>query len=56
MGNQANRKITNQIKNGEAIQEEWTNATIVYMCKNKGDAIGCVYYKAICIKQITYEI
>ena len=37
-------KIMNLIKNGRPIPEKWTEGTIVYIFKNKGDASECKNY------------
>ena len=34
-------KITNLIKNGRPIPDRWTEGTVVYIYKNKGDAGEC---------------
>ena len=49
-------KIANLIKNGRPIPERWTEATIVYIYKNKGDAGECGNYIPICRTQIIYKI
>ena len=45
-------KIMNKIKERQAIPENWTNGTILYIYKNEGDPIECGNYRPICLKQI----
>ena len=49
-------KIMNLIKNGNPIPEKWTEGTIVYIYKEKGDAGECENYRPICLAQIIYKI
>ena len=46
----------NVIKERRAIPENWTNGTIEYIYKNKGDAGYFGYYSSIYLTQIIYEI
>ena len=49
-------KIMNLIKNGRPIPERWTEGTILYIYKNKGDSGECGDYRPICPSQIIYKI
>ena len=40
-------KIMNLIKKGKPIPEKWTEGTIVYIYKNKGDSGECKNYRPI---------
>ena len=46
----------NLIKAGKHIPEKWTEGTIVYIYKEKGDAGECKNYRPICLTQIIYKI
>ena len=49
-------EIMHQIKEGQAIPENWTIRPISYIYKNKGGPIECGNYRPICFTQIIYRI
>ena len=56
MGSKTITSITNAIRTGHAISGNWTNGTIVYMCKNKGDPGEWGNCRPICLTKIIYKI
>ena len=46
----------NLIKAGKPIPARWGEGAIVYIYKNKGDAVECGIYRPICLTQIIYKI
>ena len=56
MGDIANNKDHERNKRGQAIPENWTNASIVYVYKNKGGPGECGNYGPICLTGIIYMV
>ena len=44
-------RIVGAIKTGHTIPENWTNGTIVYIYKNRGETGECGNYRPICLKK-----
>ena len=45
-----------KIAEGQAVPQNWTHGTIVYVYKNKGGPNECGNYRPICHTQIIYKI
>ena len=49
-------KILQKIQQGDQLPPEWTQGTMVHICKNKGNIRGRKNYRPICLTQISYKI